>query len=151
MMRMREHIYRLHSNHLVIHIKQLQVTCLGSRITAHINNALGSRKQDCINHIRMHSGTWRVGYYNIGTTMLIDEIAGKNILHITGKESKVVKTIEFRIYTRINNGILNILDADNLLRLCGDNGAMIGAQGYYEFLAGNLASSDLNAYATMEL
>jgi len=37
------------------------------------------------------------------------------------------------------------------LRLCGDNGAMIGAQAYYEFLAGNTAGSDLNAYATMEL
>ena len=37
------------------------------------------------------------------------------------------------------------------LRLCGDNGAMIGAQGYYEYLAGTRASSDLNAYATMEL
>ena len=32
--------------------------------------------------------------------------------------------------------------------LCGDNAAMIGAQGYYEFLAGNTAQSDLNAYAT---
>ena len=37
------------------------------------------------------------------------------------------------------------------LRLCGDNGAMIGAQGYYEYLAGTRAGSDLNAYATMEL
>ena len=37
------------------------------------------------------------------------------------------------------------------LRLCGDNAAMIGAQGYYEFLAGNLAGSDLNAYAGMDL
>lgn len=37
------------------------------------------------------------------------------------------------------------------LRLCGDNGAMIGAQAYYEYLAGNTAGSDLNAYATMEL
>lgn len=37
------------------------------------------------------------------------------------------------------------------LRLCGDNGAMIGAQAYYEFMAGNVAGSDLNAYATMEL
>jgi N6-L-threonylcarbamoyladenine synthase len=37
------------------------------------------------------------------------------------------------------------------LRLCGDNGAMIGAQGYYEYLAGNTAGSDLNAYATMSL
>ena len=37
------------------------------------------------------------------------------------------------------------------LKLCGDNGAMIGAQGYYEFMAGNVADSSLNAYATMEL
>lgn len=37
------------------------------------------------------------------------------------------------------------------LRLCGDNGAMIGAQGYYEFLAGKRAGSELNAYATMEI
>ena len=37
------------------------------------------------------------------------------------------------------------------LHLCGDNGAMIGAQGYYEYLAGKRAGLDLNAYATMEL
>ena len=37
------------------------------------------------------------------------------------------------------------------LRLCGDNAAMIGAQGYYEYLAGHTAGPDLNAYATMEL
>ncbi len=37
------------------------------------------------------------------------------------------------------------------LKLCGDNGAMIGAQGYYEYLAGIRAGSDLNAYATMEI
>ena len=37
------------------------------------------------------------------------------------------------------------------LKLCGDNGAMVGAQGYYEYFAGNTAGSDLNAYATMEL
>ena len=33
------------------------------------------------------------------------------------------------------------------LSLCGDNGAMIAAQGYYEYLAGNLADSSLNASA----
>ena len=37
------------------------------------------------------------------------------------------------------------------LKLCGDNGAMIGAQGYYEYLAGVRAGSELNAYATMDL
>ena len=37
------------------------------------------------------------------------------------------------------------------LKLCGDNAAMIGCQGYYEFLAGNTAGMDLNAYATREI
>lgn len=34
------------------------------------------------------------------------------------------------------------------LQLCGDNGAMIASQGYYEYLAGNVADESLNAYAT---
>ena len=33
------------------------------------------------------------------------------------------------------------------LPLCADNAAMIGAQGYYEYLAGNLSGSSLNASA----
>ncbi|MBP3521241.1 MAG: tRNA (adenosine(37)-N6)-threonylcarbamoyltransferase complex transferase subunit TsaD [Oscillospiraceae bacterium] len=37
------------------------------------------------------------------------------------------------------------------LSLCGDNGAMVGSQGYYEYLAGHIAGSDLNAYATRDL
>ena len=37
------------------------------------------------------------------------------------------------------------------LRLCGDNGAMIGAQGYYEYLAGHTVGMDLNAYATRDI
>ncbi len=37
------------------------------------------------------------------------------------------------------------------LALCGDNAAMIGAQAYYEFLAGNVADMNLNAYATKSI
>ena len=37
------------------------------------------------------------------------------------------------------------------LSLCGDNAAMVGAQGYYEFLNKNIASLDLNAFATMPI
>ena len=33
------------------------------------------------------------------------------------------------------------------LSLCGDNAAMIAAQGYYEYKKGNLADSSLNASA----
>ncbi len=37
------------------------------------------------------------------------------------------------------------------LSLCGDNAAMIGSQGYYEYLAGVRAPLSLNAYATMSI
>jgi N6-L-threonylcarbamoyladenine synthase len=35
------------------------------------------------------------------------------------------------------------------LSLCGDNGAMIACQGYYEFLAGHVAGQELNAVASL--
>ena len=37
------------------------------------------------------------------------------------------------------------------LKLCGDNAAMIGCQGYYEYLAGRRAGMELNAYATRDI
>ncbi len=37
------------------------------------------------------------------------------------------------------------------LSLCSDNAAMVGAQGYYEYLSGNIASNELNAYAGMSI
>ena len=37
------------------------------------------------------------------------------------------------------------------LSLCGDNAAMIGAQAYYEYLSGNTAGMELNAYATKSI
>ena len=37
------------------------------------------------------------------------------------------------------------------LKYCGDNGAMIAAQGYYEYLDGNLADWTLNGLPTLEI
>lgn len=37
------------------------------------------------------------------------------------------------------------------LKLCGDNGSMIGSQGYYEYLAGTRGGWDLNGYANREI
>lgn len=37
------------------------------------------------------------------------------------------------------------------LKYCGDNAAMVAAQGYYEYLSGVKADSSLNAYATMPI
>lgn len=59
--------------------------------------------------------------------------------------------------SRIRRGILEAAEGCGAqvfmppLSLCGDNGAMIGAQAYYEFLAGNVADMSLNAYATKSI
>ena len=37
------------------------------------------------------------------------------------------------------------------LELCGDNAAMVGAQAYYEYIAGNIADMTLNAAATKSI
>ena len=37
------------------------------------------------------------------------------------------------------------------LKYCGDNAAMVGAQGYYEYLDGNVCDSSLNATATLDI
>ena len=37
------------------------------------------------------------------------------------------------------------------LSLCGDNGAMVGAQGYFEYLSGTTANMDLNGKATADI
>lgn len=37
------------------------------------------------------------------------------------------------------------------LRLCGDNASMIGAQGYFEYLAGVRGNTGLNAFATLSI
>ena len=58
--------------------------------------------------------------------------------------------------SRIRADFLKAAEADGRtlfippLKLCGDNAAMIGAQGYYEYLAGVRAGMDLDARATMD-
>ena len=37
------------------------------------------------------------------------------------------------------------------LKYCGDNAAMVGVGGYYEYLSGNIGTLDLNAAATMPI
>ncbi len=37
------------------------------------------------------------------------------------------------------------------LKYCGDNGAMVASQGYFEFIKGNIADLDLNAVASMPI
>ena len=59
--------------------------------------------------------------------------------------------------SRIRSDLAAVAEKHNVqvfmppLSLCGDNAAMIGAQAYYEYLAGNVADMNLNAYATKSI
>ncbi len=87
------------------------------------------------------------------THTVVEAIKGKVALALkkTGYK-KIVLAGGVSANTHIRAGIMQVckeMGADFYapdLSLCGDNGAMIGAQGYYEFLNGNLADESLNAY-----
>lgn len=59
--------------------------------------------------------------------------------------------------SRIRSDLLKVAQDRNIdvfmppLSLCGDNASMIGSQAYYEYLSGNIAGMDLNAYATKSI
>ncbi len=59
--------------------------------------------------------------------------------------------------SHLRNSLKEYCNANNIklcvptLELCGDNAAMIGIQGYYEYINGAVADESLNAYATKKL
>lgn len=81
-------------------------------------------------------------------TMAALRLAGRDKLAIAGgvaANSRIRRDFE----TACKEAVVRLYAPP--LSLCGDNGAMIGAQAYYEYLAGHIAGQDLNAYATMPL
>ena len=116
----REHVDRLHGGYPVVGIEQLKVARLSGRVAADIDNALGSCKEYGVDDIVMHAGTWWVGDDDIGHAVLADEVACKDILHIASEECEVVETVELGIDACIDDGILDILDTDNLLGIAGN-------------------------------
>ena len=81
------------------------------------------------------------------TMLLSRELGYKNIAVAGGVAANSRIREDFRVAAEKEGARLFIPP----LSLCGDNAAMIGCQGYYEYLAGARAGSDLNAYANMEL
>lgn len=89
---------------------------------------------------------------------VVDMLAGRLML---AAEKLGYKKIAVAGGVAANAGLRARLEADCASRgfalympplsLCGDNGAMVGCQGYYELLAGNTAGPELNACANMEI
>ena len=81
-------------------------------------------------------------------TLLALEMTGRRTLAVAGgvAANSVIRAA-FRAETEKRSVKLCLPP----LSLCGDNAAMIGAQGYYEYLAGHLADQRLNGYATLDV
>ena len=93
-----EHINWLHGNYPIVAVEHLEVACLCGWITAYIDNTVGGSAQDGLYHIRMHTGTRRVGNDDVGSSVFADELIIKHILHVTGEEQGVVDAIDLGIH-----------------------------------------------------
>ena len=71
--------------------------------------------------------------YGVNEIALCGGVAANS--HLRNRLSMLAKQKKIKLYTPP-------------VSLCGDNAAMIGAQGYYEFIQGNFADSSLNASAS---
>ena len=81
------------------------------------------------------------------TVKAMKEFGFKKIALAGGVSANSVLRRKMTDYAKENGWSLYLPE----LSLCGDNAAMIGSQAYYEFLKGNIASKNLNAYATMSI
>lgn len=89
---------------------------------------------------------------------VVDQLAG-NLLRAA--EDTGAKTLVLAGGVSANSGLRSCMESECRkrglvlyrppLELCGDNAAMVGAQAYYEYLAGTRAGLDLNAAATMPI
>ena len=81
------------------------------------------------------------------TLAAADELAAKTIVLAGGVSAN--KALRREMQTRCDQTGRTLYIPP--LSLCGDNAAMIGAQGYYEFLAGHVADQTLNATASLPI
>ena len=84
----------------------------------------------------------------------IDQILAKKLLSAaadTGAKQVVLVAANGRLRQLVNDGAQKLGARVFLpeLKYCGDNGAMIAAQGYYEYQDGNLADWTLNGLPTL--
>lgn len=84
----------------------------------------------------------------IQRTMHAAEVYGSKKISVAGGVS-ANSELRRRMKSMCNEKGIELYIPD--ISLCGDNAAMVGAQGYYEYLSGNIADMHLNATATLPI
>lgn len=92
------------------------------------------------------------------TAAVCDVLIKKSILAVKQQGSnKLVIAGGVAANLFLRNGLKEECEKNNIklylpqIELCGDNAAMIAAQGYYEYQSGNISGYDLNALANMSI
>ena len=113
-MRVREHVDRLYGSHLVLAVEQLEVACLCGRVAAHVDDAFRLGSQNHVDYVIVHTSAGRVGDDDIRTSVLRNEVVGKDVLHVARIEQRVVDTVQGRVHLGILDGFGHIFDAHHL-------------------------------------
>ena len=114
-----EHIHGLYCHYAVVCIHVVQVAGLSGGIAGYIDDALGGCTQDGLNDVRVHTGSWGVGDNDIGPSVLGDEVVSQDVLHVAGKEQRVVDAVCLRVNLCILDGFRYIFYTDYLAGLTG--------------------------------
>ena len=114
-----EHIDGLYLRHFVFVGKELQITSLGGRIAADVDNLRRFGGEQLLNHFFVHSCTGRIGDDHIGASVKGDKFGGQHFGHITGIELGVVETVVLGVDFGVGDGLFDILDADDSFALSG--------------------------------
>ena len=91
------------------------------------------------------------------TKAVCDVLVQKSVLAASNTTKRLVVAGGVAANSFLRNALIKECSNNNIdlflpeLKYCGDNGAMIAVQGYYELLSGNIAGTDLNAYANMNI
>ena len=93
MLRVGEHIDWLNAPDFIGFGKQLKVASLGGRVAADIDDTFRSSKQDSLYDARMHTGSGWVGNDDVGLSVMLDEVAVKDVLHVACKELGILDAI----------------------------------------------------------
>ena len=112
MLRVREHIHRLDARDAIAGAEGFEVARLRGRVAANVHDSPCSCFQDGLDHVRVHSGAWRIDDDYVRLSVGCDKLVGEEVFHIAGKEFAVGDAVCLGVDFGILDGFRDVFDAD---------------------------------------